>query len=243
MRLCIIPARGGSKRIPLKNIKSFNKKPIIYYSIKAATLSKIFDKIIVSTDHPKIVKIAKSLGVEVPFVRPKKLSNDHIGLTEVVKHAIEWYESKNIFFKEVCCIMATAPLIQYLDLKRSLKKLQKSRFNFCFSATDFSTSVLRSFKISRNLGIKMIFPKYYNYRSQDLEKIYYDAGQFYWGYSDSWKKKKIIFAKYSTPFLLPNSRVQDIDNNEDWKKAEQFYLMKNSFLNHVKNSKLQVRKK
>ena len=220
MNLCVIPARGGSKRIPKKNIKFFHGKPIITWSIETAIKSKCFDKIIVSTDNNKIAKIAKSAGAEVPFMRPKYLSDDFTGTGEVVSHAIKWYKRKKQIYSNICCIYATAPLINYKDIKKSLKILKISKADYAFSVTNYSYPIQRSFKINLDKRVEMFMPKYYYKRSQDLEDSYHDAGQFYWGTSEAWINSKKLFSKNAIPILLPKHKVQDIDTLDDWRLAE-----------------------
>lgn len=223
MRLCVIPARGNSKRIPKKNIKNFHGKPIIAWSIELAIKSKCFDKIIVSTDDAKISKIAKDYGAETPFVRPKNLSDDHTETVHVISHAIQWYIRRNIKPQYVCCIYATAPFVKIKDLKRGLKILKKTKCNFTFLATNYNYPIQRSFKIKNNGKLKMFYPKYLNYRSQDLEQSYHDVGQFYWGTADAWSKKKNIISTNSIPILISRESAVDIDTQEDWKIAEKVF--------------------
>lgn len=225
MNIAIIPARSGSKRILNKNIKKFLGYPIIYWSIKQAQKTKIFDQIIVSTDSKKIKKLVESYGCSAPFIRPKKISNDKTGVDEVIKHAI--LSLKNIKPNFVCCINATAPLISYKDLIAGLKKIKNSRFDFVFSAGIYDYPIQRSFQF-RFKKLSMTFPKYYNFNSQDLKVTYHDAGQFYWGTTDSWLRKKKIFSKNSSIIEVPNYKVQDIDTIEDWKYAELKYKILNS---------------
>jgi len=220
MNICVIPARGGSKRIPLKNIKIFNGKPIIAYSIEAALQSGCFDKVIVSTDDIKISKIAIRYGAEVPYMRPQKLSTDYIGTLPVIKHAVEWVEKNETSLKFVCCLYATAPFVKGNFLKQSLKQLKDSRLDYCFSATSYSFPVQRAIKLTDNNTVKMYYPEFQNSRSQDLEKTYHDAGQFYWGKMEAYKKMQPIFSEFSTPYILPKKLVQDIDTHEDWQRAE-----------------------
>ena len=223
MKIAIIPARGGSKRIPKKNIKDFCGLPIIAYSINTAKKSNIFDKIIVSTDNDEIANVAKSYGAEVPFKRPEHLSDDHTGINDVIFHAVNYMIQKGQVLNEVCCIYATAPLIKINDLKESLKILQTNKWNYVISATNFNYPIHRSFEIKENGSIEMLFKKYYESRSQDIVKSMHDAGQFCWGYANTWLKKQIIFDNKSTIIELPNWRVQDIDTLDDWYRAEQIY--------------------
>ncbi|MEK9532812.1 MAG: pseudaminic acid cytidylyltransferase [Alphaproteobacteria bacterium] len=223
MKLCVIPARGGSKRIPRKNIKDFFGLPIIAYSIKAAITSKCFDKVIVSTDDAEIADIAKSFGAEIPFMRSKRLSDDYTGTGEVIKHAIEWFESKGHTVSDVCCVYATAPFLQADSINNAYKQMVREKADFCFSVTNFGFPVQRAIKITENNRIDMFFPHNYAARSQDLEEAWHDAGQFYWGKAESFRQQKILFSKDSTPYTLPAYLVQDIDTIADWRRAEYMY--------------------
>lgn len=223
MNICIIPARGGSKRIPKKNIKNFLGKPIISYSIKLALASNLFDKVIVSTDSKEISKVAIKYGAQVPFMRPKKFANDYIGTHEVIGHAVNWLESKSEKIDYACCIYPTAPLIKKKDLMKGLDLIKKKGCDSVIAATCFSYPIFRSFKKLSNGGLQMIFPKHFNSRSQDLPKIYHDAGLFYWAKPNIWKKKPCRFGKKNHIVEIPNYRVQDIDTYDDWKKAEVIY--------------------
>jgi N-acylneuraminate cytidylyltransferase len=220
MRLAVIPARGGSKRIPRKNIRDFFGKPMIAWSIEAAIASKCFDRIIVSTDDEEIAETAKAYGAEVPFLRPLHLSNDYIGLTAVVTHATEWALSKNMEVKSVCCILATAPFILFSDIKKGLTVLKETRCSYVFTATDYASPIFRSFKQNLNGDIEMFFPNHFNTRSQDLPNALHDAAQFYWGQSAAWIEGSRVFSKNSKLIMIPRWRVQDIDTEDDLKRAE-----------------------
>ena len=226
MIIAIIPARGGSKRIPQKNIKEFNGKPIIAYSIEKALSSKIFDKVIVSTDNDKIKNIAKQFGAEVPFDRPIQLSDDYTGTHEVIAHAVKWMEDKEWVLNSICCIYPTAPLLDVKYLKAAYEIFNKGNWDYVFAATEYVYPIERSFKII-NDGLKMVFPENYKKRSQDLSQTFHDAGQFYWGTPDAWVEKKPTFSKNSTIIKLPPYKVVDIDTKEDWKKAELMYKVLN----------------
>tara|TARA_Y100001970_G_C14203217_1_gene842392 strand:- start:707 stop:1390 length:684 start_codon:yes stop_codon:yes gene_type:complete len=226
MIVAIIPARGGSKRIKKKNIKLFLGKPIISYSIKAAIRSKIFDKIIVSTDSNQIMSISKKYGAEVLFKRPKNLSGDYVGTREVISHAAKWLKKNISKPKYICCLYPTAPLINGLDLKNSYKKIKLNKRGYVFSATKFSYPIQRAFYLTKFKKIKMFYSKNFNKRSQDLKSAYHDAGQFYWGSYETWQLNKPMFQKHSNIYLLPKYRVQDIDDIEDWKVAEKLFKIK-----------------
>ena len=220
MRLAVIPARGGSKRIPRKNIKDFCGKPMIAWSIEVAKNSNLFDSIIVSTDDEEIAEISIKYGAQVPFTRPQELSNDFSGTTEVIAHATQWALSQNLDLEAVCCIYATAPLIQISDLSQGLKTLQDGGWAYAFSVADFASPIFRSFKKNQNGGLEMFFPSEFDKRSQDFPVAYHDAGQFYWGRPDAWLEDIKIFDQYSAPVLIPRWAVQDIDTVDDWKRAE-----------------------
>ncbi len=222
MNICVIPARGGSKRILKKNIKNFLGKPIIAYSIEAALNSQLFDKVIVSTDDESIAKVAKEYGAEIPFVRPKKLSDDFTNTNDVVKHAINWFLEQDIEINYVCCIYATAPFVKVTYLRQGLELLSNSNQLFSFSVTSFPFPVQRAIKIN-NDKISMFYPEYTLSRSQDLDEAYHDAGQFYWGRPQAFLDEVDMFSEDSIPVVLPRYLVQDIDTLEDWKGAELMY--------------------
>jgi N-acylneuraminate cytidylyltransferase len=219
-KFAIIPARAGSKRIPRKNIKKFCGKPMIAWSIEAAKTSGLFDRIIVSTNDAEIADVAKQYGAEVPFMRPDELSNDYAGITEVIAHATQWILDQGIDVTAVCCIYATAPFVQVADLRRGLEALNSGDWNYAFTVTDFAASIFRSFKQTSEGGIEMFFPEHFATRSQDLPTALHDAGQFYWGRPTAWLEGNRIFDQYSKPVVIPRWRVQDIDTQDDWKRAE-----------------------
>jgi pseudaminic acid cytidylyltransferase len=223
MNICVIPARGGSKRIQKKNIQNFNGKPIISYSIRAALESKCFDQVIVSTDDSEITEVAKKYGAEVPFIRPSKLSNDYADTVSVIKHAIEWIEKNGKSIEKVCCLYATAPFIKAQVITKALQQLQDSNADYCFSVTNFASPVQRSIRINKKTRVEMVYPEQFGSRSQDLEKIYHDAGQFYWGKSQAFKSGTSLFSEVATPYILPRYLVQDIDTKDDWVRAEVMY--------------------
>jgi len=223
MRLCVIPARGGSKRIPHKNIKSFCGQAMIGYSIKAALDSQCFDQVIVSTDDAEIAKIAKLFGAIVPFVRPDELANDYTATVPVIKHAIEWFDDQNQLLSEVCCLYATAPFVQADAIKKAYKKMMQEQVDYCFTVTSFASPIQRAIKVTAENRIEMLHPENLETRSQDLEESYHDAGQFYWGKAESFRQQKPLFSKGATPYILPRHLVQDVDTLEDWRRAELMY--------------------
>ena len=220
MKVAIIPARGGSKRIPRKNIKKFCGKPMIAYSIEAAVESGCFNRVIVSTDDTEIAKVAQAYNAEVPFIRPEELSNDYAGTIPVIQHAVNWLIEQGEAPEFICCLYATAPFITPKVIKQGLQQLEDTNAAYAFSATSYAFPIQRAFRIKPSLGVEMFEPEQFNTRSQDLEEAYHDAGQFYWGTKEAWLKEKVIFGPESTPVLLPRHRVQDIDTPEDWQRAE-----------------------
>ena len=223
MRLCVIPARGGSKRIPRKNIKIFCGQVMIDYSIKAALDSQCFDQVIVSTDDAEIAEVAKYFGASVPFVRPDELANDYTGTVPVVKHAIEWFDDQGQSPSEVCCLYATAPFVRAGTIKRAYEQMQSTQADYCFTVTSFAFPIQRALKVTAKNRIEMFYPEHLETRSQDLEESYHDAGQFYWGKAEAFKQQKPLFSKSATPYILPRHLVQDVDTLEDWKRAELMY--------------------
>jgi pseudaminic acid cytidylyltransferase len=220
MRLAIIPARGGSKRIPRKNIKPFCGKPMIAWSIEAALASGCFDRIIVSTDDPEIAEVARAHGAEVPFMRPPELSNDHTGTIPVVAHAVDWMDQQVGPIQFACCLYATAPFVQPQDLQQGFELLQQSGAQYTFTVTNFAAPIQRSFRITDQQRIEMFNPAQFNTRSQDLEEAYHDAGQFYWGRAQAWLAATPLYSEFATPLVLPRFRVQDVDTQDDWIRAE-----------------------
>lgn len=223
MRLCVIPARGGSKRIPCKNIKAFNGKPIIAYSIEAALESNCFDQVIVSSDDNEIAEVAKTYGAKVPFIRPAELSDDYTATIPVIKHAIEWFDEQGESPTSVCCLYATAPFVTAASIKKAYTQFKQAQTDYCFTITSFAFPVQRAIKLTQENRISMFYPEYFEVRSQDIEKSYHDAGQFYWGRAKAFKQQKALFSKNSSPFIVPRHLVQDIDTQEDWDRAELMY--------------------
>ena len=220
--VAIIPARGGSKRIPKKNIKDFHGKPLIAYSIEVALKSKLFDRVIVSTDDEKIATIAKEYGADVPFLRPKELSDDFTGTEDVINHTLDYLRKNNELYDYACTIYATAPLLQAKYLREGFKELKKSDAVNAFSATSMPFPIQRTFKLNDNGRCEMFTPEHYMTRSQDLEEAYQDAGQFYWKQLNH-NSNEIMFGEDSIPIILPRHLVQDIDTLEDWTRAEIMY--------------------
>lgn len=193
---------------------------MIAWSIEAAKSAGTFDHIFVSTDNTEIAKVALEYGAEVPFVRPQELSDDFAGTTAVIAHATEWAINQGIDVSAVCCIYATAPLIQAEDIKKGGEILETERWDYVFSASALDSQVFRSFVVNEQLEVEMIFPQYFTTRTQDLPVAMQDAAQFYWGKPTAWMSNKRIFDKHSTCVSIPSWRVRDIDNQDDWIKAE-----------------------
>ena len=223
MIIAIIPARGGSKRIPNKNIKSFAGQPIISYSIKVAQDTDLFDRIIVSTDSEKIAELAKTCGAEVPFIRPAELADDFAGTIPVLIHALNWLNEHESTADYFCCIYATAPFVQSEYIIKGLNLLKERNATTAFSVTTFAYPIFRALKIDDNGRLKMIWPEHENSRSNDLPEAYHDAGQFYWGNTEKFMKGKTFFSSDAVPIVIPRFLVQDIDTPEDWETAEKMY--------------------
>jgi N-acylneuraminate cytidylyltransferase len=220
MRLAVIPARGGSKRIPRKNIKAFGGLPMIAWSIRAANESECFDRIIVSTDDPEIAEVAKAHGADVPFTRPVELSDDHTGTIPVIAHAAAWQNQHGEQPTEICCIYATAPFVRAADLRTGLEVLRSTGAHYAFSVTSYAFPIQRAIRITTDQRVEMFQPEHFNTRSQDLQEAWHDAGQFYWGRAQAWLEQTPLFSRASAPVPLPRDRVQDIDTPEDWQRAE-----------------------
>lgn len=220
MNIAIIPARGGSKRIPRKNIKEFCGKPMIAWSIEAATVSGLFDHIIVSTEDEEIRQAAVKWGAEVPFMRPVELSDDYVGTGAVIKHAAEWVLNNFEKFDFICTIYATAPFIKPSDIGRGFESLLNSDAQIAFTVTSFPFPIQRAIKITNEGRVAMFQSEHFHTRSQDLEAAYHDAGQFYWASKDAVLSEVSAFSDAAIPIILPRFQVQDIDTIEDWHRAE-----------------------
>jgi len=220
--IAIIPARGGSKRIPKKNIKDFFGKPLIAYSIEVAFQSNLFDKVIVSTDDEEIAKIAKEYGADVPFLRPKELSDDFTGITPVIEHVVNYYKKLDYQIDYVCTIYATAPFLKKDYLYEAFEKLKNSNAKKVFSVTSMPSPIQRSFKINENGRCEMFTPEYFYSRSQDLDEAYHDAGQFSWN-NLMVSSDKLPYGTDSIPIVIPRYLVQDLDTIEDWEQAKLMY--------------------
>jgi pseudaminic acid cytidylyltransferase len=223
LNLAVIPARGGSKRIPRKNVRPFRGKPMIAWSIEAALGCGLFGRVIVSTDDPEIAEAARAHGAEAPFVRPAELSDDHAGTLEVVRHAAAWAVEAGSRPEAVCCLYATAPFITAADLAAARETLAGGAFDYVFAAVRYDHPVQRAFTRAAGGAMAMLFPQHRLSRSQDLAPVYHDAGQFYWGRTEAWLEGRAIFGDRSGFIELPSWRVQDIDTPDDWTRAEHLH--------------------
>lgn len=226
--LAIIPARGGSKRIPSKNIRDFCGQPIIAYPITVAKSSGIFDRVIVSTDSIEIGKISERYGADVPFIRPKELADDHTDTDAVVLHFIDWVKSNWGQPDYICCIYPTAIFLKEEYLKKGFDILKRNKAISAFSVTSFSSCIFRALQITKEGRIKMFWPEYRKSRSQDLPMAYHDAGQFYWIDARKYVVEGKLFSSDSVPVVIPNKFVQDIDTLEDWERAENMFKLLSS---------------
>lgn len=220
MKIAVIPARGGSKRIPRKNVKPFCGRPMIAWPIAAARESGCFDHIVVSTDDDEIACVALDCGAEVPFSRPAELSDDFAATRPVVIHAIREAEKRWGPAEFTCCMYATSPFMTAADIRSGLDVLMGSDADFAFAVTTFPYPIQRALKRTANNRVAMFQPEHRLTRSQDLEEAYHDAGQFYWGRTRAFLEDRPTFSDAAIPVLLPRSRVQDIDTVEDWQRAE-----------------------
>ena len=227
MNIAIIPARAGSERIKKKNIKIFHGKPIIAWSIQEALKSKLFKKVIVSTDSKKIANISKKYGAEVPFLRSKSLSKSTANINDVIFDVLKYYKNKKILINYACLIYACAPFLKSQDLRKAFRIIKKNKkLDYVLSISKFKSAYYRSLKISGNL-IKPLFKKYVFSRSQLIRDFYFDNAQFTIGRSESWLKKKHAFISNTSYVYIPSYRSQDIDTIEDWKNSEiLFQLLK-----------------
>lgn len=228
-RIAIIPARGGSKRIPRKNVKDFLGMPIISYSIKAALESGVFDEVMVSTDDEEIATVACEYGASVPFLRSERTSDDFATTADVIDEVLDRYMIDGKVFDVVACIYATAPFVTPMRLKEASKMLDEGNFDSAFTCVAYSYPVQRGLEIGKNGRISMKWPQYKSSRSQDLETIYHDAGQFYIATVDAYQRARSFWGDNTAPIILSELEVQDLDTSTDWTLAE----MKFSVLNKI----------
>lgn len=222
MRLAVIPARGGSKRIARKNIREFCGKPILAYSIEAALTCAAIDAVWVSTDDPEIAATAQTFGADVPFVRPSALSDDHTIMQAVMAHALKHAEQENIHVSAGCLLFATAPFVSAHDLMRGWESLSKAETDFALSVTPFRTAPQRSQRVNNAGFLCYTSPEYCNVRSQDLEPLYHDAAHFVWGKTQAFLNAAVTSANIA-PVVIPAAQVIDIDTPADWAFAELLY--------------------
>lgn len=223
MKIAVIPARGGSKRIPRKNIRPFCGKPIMAFSIAAAQQTGLFDQILVSTDDEEIASVARASGATTPFLRPREIADDFTGTNAVVKHAIAWLNEHGHDITHACCIYATAPLTDARYIREGYDALSRSDAAFAFSVTSYAFPIQRALRLTADHRVDALYPEHRTTRSQDLEPAYHDAGQFYWGTATAFLEDIPLFSPRSIGVVLPRFLVQDIDTLEDWEQAEFMY--------------------
>lgn len=217
--LCIIPARGGSKRIPRKNIKPFMGKPIMAYSIEAAMKSELFDEVMVSTDDEEFAEVARQYGASVPFFRSEATANDYATTVDVLLEVIETYKQRGKEFDAICCLYSTAPFVTPNRLKEAYSKLT-DKVDACFTMVEYSYPIQRSLRINEIGQVEMKYPEHLKSRTQDLEKVYHDAGQFYFVKTKTLIEEKTVWCKRTAPLVLSELEVQDLDTLTDWQLAE-----------------------
>lgn len=223
-KLCIIPARGGSKRIPRKNIKPFMGKPIIAYSIEAALNSGVFDEVMVSTDDEEIAGVARQYEASVPFLRSADTSNDYATTVDVLLEVVKKYKEQGKNFDTICCLYSTAPFVTSDRLKEASSHISDT-IDACFTIVQYSYPIQRSLRINENGCVEMKFPEHLISRTQDLEKVYHDAGQFYFVKTDALVNEKTVWCKRTAPLILSELEVQDLDTLTDWQLAEMKYQL------------------
>ena len=223
MIAAIIPARGGSKRIPRKNIKPFFGRPILHYSVQAARESALFDRIICSTDDEEIAEVARTAGAETPFLRPETLADDFTPTAPVLLHAMDWLEQAGEHVDFFCCIYPLAPFIRPIDLRNGYELLREYDATSAVSVTSYGSCIFRSFKIAHDGRLNMFWPEYEMCRTNDLPDAYHDAAQFYWLNGPRFRKEQRLFSTNAIPIVLARHLVQDIDTKEDWETAERMW--------------------
>jgi pseudaminic acid cytidylyltransferase len=223
MKIALIPARGGSKRIPGKNIKSFCGKPIIAYSVEAARCAGVFDRIIVSTDSKEIAAVANEYGAETPFMRPAEIADDFATTAEVVMHGLEWLRQNDGVVQSVCCLYATAPFVSGEYIRKGYELLVARKVSSVFPVASYPCSIFRGLQIAEDGHLQMIWPEHELTRSNDLAEAYHDAGQFYWLDAQAFLETSQIYGQDALPLIFPRYMVQDIDTPEDWQLAELMY--------------------
>lgn len=225
----MIPARGGSRRIPRKNVRPFCGRPMMAWTLDAARMSGLFDRVIVSTDDREIAAVADASGAECPFVRPAALADDHATTTAVIAHATQWALDAGWQLDAVCCLYPTAPFIDVSDLRRGLAALDSGDWSYAIAVTQFAAPIFRAFTERADGGLEMFFPERFDARSQDLPRALHDAAQFYWGRPAAWLDGRRIFDRWTCPIVIPRWRVQDIDEPDDWTRAEMLFMQLRTF--------------
>lgn len=225
MCLAVIPARGGSKRVPRKNVRPFAGKPMLAWPVAAALACGLFDRVLVSTDDANIAAVAEAAGATAPFLRPADLSGDHVPTRAVIRHAIvEAERLDGAAVDYVCCILATAPFVRPGDIREGFDLLRGGPWAFVLTVAQFTDPIQRAFRRLPTGGLEMFYPEHRLTRSQDLEPAYHDAGQFYWGTREAFFSDRPMFGPESAPLILPRDRVIDIDTEEDWMQAQRMFL-------------------
>ena len=219
MNIAIIPARGGSKRIPRKNIKEFHGKPMIGYAIEIARQSGLFQHIVVSTDDDEVAQVARRYGAEVPFIRPPEMANDWVTTVPVIAHAIRECRTLNWVVDKVCCIYPCVPFLQVGDLAAALKRLNEGDASYCFPIAEYPSPIQRALRLLPSGKTESFNPDCDVIRTQDLECAYFDAGEFYWGLASAWLANVSVYSN-GLGYVVPNWRVVDIDTEDDWNRAE-----------------------
>lgn len=228
MKLCLIPARGGSKRIARKNIKPFYGQPMIAYPIKAAQASGLFDQVVVSTDDDEIAQISRNYHAQVPFMRPAELADDHTATRPVLLHALEWFAQQGLVISELTCIYPCSPFISEGLLHQAYKAWQDSDADYCMSVCAFPSAPQRALIQNEQGRVSSLMPQFRSARTQDLAPAFYDAGMFYFCRPDALRAQTAIHSTASYPFVLPSHLAHDIDTLEDWRRAERFYEVEHS---------------
>jgi pseudaminic acid cytidylyltransferase len=221
VKVAVVPARGGSKRIPRKNVRPFRGVPLLQRTLEMLLTADVVDRVVVSTDDDEVAEVALAAGAEVPFRRPPELADDHAGTRPVVLHAVQELERlAGRRLGSLCLVYPAAVFVQPSDLRQSLELLTASGADFVFSATTYDAPVQRALRRRGDGSVEMLWPEHVGTRSQDLDESLHDAGQFYWGRRDAWVEGGSVLTARSLVHLLPRWRAQDIDTPEDWHRAE-----------------------
>jgi pseudaminic acid cytidylyltransferase len=219
LNIAVIPARGGSKRIPRKNIKPFGGKPMIAYAIQAARDSGLFEHVVVSTDDDEIAAVAQAHGASVPFRRPAHLADDQTVTVPVIAHATQWFVDQGHAVDAVCCIYPCVPLLRAADLQGAYAMFQERGADYVYPVVGFHSSPWRAMTKPESGPMQFVYPEYELTRTQDLPKCYFDAGQFYWGKTTAWTSG-LRMHSHGHGYEVEGHRIVDIDTHEDWARAE-----------------------